>query len=313
MTWLILTLVAPIFDALNIYTDNYTSDVYFKGRDSAASKYFFILFHGVAGLLFLCFSGFDFSFLSISAILLIILAGIFNSLSTLPYFRALEIDDSTNVGVFLQLFPIFFLLLSWLFLGETLEPLQIVAFVVILLAPSLIVLSSNKRSRGTKLKAAGFVALYALLSVISSLIFIQQTTEGTNYLACIGFLIIGKAIGNAVLCLIFRKWKKRMRYVARRSHGKVYFPMILAGCLNIAYTMMYNAGLMLAPTVAVASAISDSVEPILIFFLGIVLSLIWPRFGREKLDKKTVFIHLGATVIVVIGIVLLQLPTGALG
>jgi hypothetical protein len=56
-----------------------------------------------------------------------------------------------------------------------------------------------------------------------------------------------------------------------------------------------------------ASAASDSVTPVVIFFMGIVLTLIWPKFGREKLNRKNVLVHLVATMLVVIGIVLLQL------
>ena len=68
----------------------------------------------------------------------------------------------------------------------------------------------------------------------------------------------------------------------------------------------YRGALVMAPAVAVASAASDSVTPVVIFFLGIVLSIIWPNFGRENLKRKNVIVHLIATVLVVAGIVMLQ-------
>ena len=56
-----------------------------------------------------------------------------------------------------------------------------------------------------------------------------------------------------------------------------------------------------------ASVASDAVEPIVIFFLGLLLTLIWPKFGREKMDRKTIIVHLVATILVVVGIVLMQM------
>jgi hypothetical protein len=68
----------------------------------------------------------------------------------------------------------------------------------------------------------------------------------------------------------------------------------------------YRAALFMAPSVAVASAASDSSTPIVIFFMGILLTLIWPEFGREKLNRKSIIVHLIATILVVVGIVLIQ-------
>ena len=62
----------------------------------------------------------------------------------------------------------------------------------------------------------------------------------------------------------------------------------------------------MAPSVALASAASDSTTPIMIFFMGIVLTILWPNFGREKLNRKSVLVHLIATVLVVAGIILIQ-------
>jgi hypothetical protein len=41
--------------------------------------------------------------------------------------------------------------------------------------------------------------------------------------------------------------------------------------------------------------------------MGLLLTLIWPKFGREKLQKKVILVHFIATILVVIGIVLMQL------
>ena len=94
-----------------------------------------------------------------------------------------------------------------------------------------------------------------------------------------------------------------------QSKRKVVRPMLVNSILGVVADFTYRTALATAPAVALASAISDSSEPIVIFFMGIILTLIWPKFGREKLNKKTVLVHLIATILVVIGVAILQIQT----
>ena len=82
--------------------------------------------------------------------------------------------------------------------------------------------------------------------------------------------------------------------------------MLANFCIGTAKEFTYRAALATAPTVAMASVASDSSEPIVIFFMGLLLTLLWPKFGREKLDKKSIIVHLVATALVVTGIIILQ-------
>ena len=58
--------------------------------------------------------------------------------------------------------------------------------------------------------------------------------------------------------------------------------------------------------VAIVSVVANASMMILTFVLGIILTIIWPNFGREKLKKRRVLAHLVATVLAVIGIIMLQ-------
>ena len=83
-------------------------------------------------------------------------------------------------------------------------------------------------------------------------------------------------------------------------------PLSINCLVRVVQQFAYRGALIAAPTVAIASVASDSAEPIVIFFMGLLLTLIWPKFGREKLQRKTVLVHLIATILVVVGIILLQ-------
>lgn len=306
MNWLILVVLANLSDSLRIYLDNYVSDVYFKKYRTFSQKLFYGITGIIAGIIILIVTGYNFVGADYGAIGLLILSGFFSVFSSIPYLKTLELDDSTNLGIFIQLSPILYLVLGWFFLGESFSPMQLVAFAIILAAPMLIILTTRKRSRHTKIKAVFYAFLYVLIAVIGNLIFVVGNDNNTDFVSSIGFLALGKGLGDIVLIAIQPKLRRRFFTVVKKSKYKVLRPMTADYIISLIKDFTYRGALVAAPTVAIASAAADSTEPIFIFFIGIVLTLIWPNFGREKLDRKSVIIHLTATVLAVIGIILLQ-------
>ena len=310
MSWLILVAIAVLFDVFRIFTDNYISDVYFKEREVAAQKMFSAFGKTIVAIIILIVAGFSFTQFDLNIFWLMLLAGALFSLAEIPYYLALGIEDSTNLGIFIQLAPVLYLILGWFFLGDTFSPIQLAAIAIILVAPILIVATSRKRSRKVKLHAIFLAFIYVLISVIGNLIFVSTNAENfdTHLLVEeIALTILGTGLADILIMFLMPKWRLRYRHVIKKSKGKVRFPLAASMIVGIVKSFAYRSALVAAPAVALASAASDSVEPIVIFFMGVILTLIWPKFGREKLDRKTVRIHLIATILVVIGIVLMQL------
>ena len=312
MNWLVLVAAAVLFDTFRIFIDNYISDVYYKGREVAAQKMFSAYAKTIIGAIILGISIYNFGFgqLDLPTALLLILSGVLSSIAEIPYYVALGIENSTNLGIFIQLAPIFYLVLGWLLLGETFSPIQLIAIAVILIAPLLIVMTSRKRSRKVKLRAILFAFLYVIISVIGNLIFVKVNAgelETSILIEEIALVVLGVGLTDMVTMLVLPKWRKRYYHVKKASKNKVLVPLGASLTVGVLKTFAGRMAFIAAPAIALASAASDSIEPIVIFFMGLVLTLIWPKFGREKLDKKTVLVHLVATVIVVIGIVLIQM------
>ena len=306
MIWLFLVGIATILDSARIFVDNYSSDVYFKGRGSVSQKLFYGYAFIIGAFILAAVTGFDFNANYWLNYLLFFASGLLSGIAGIPYYKALELDDSTNIGIFTQLAPIFYLVIGWFTLGENFSPYQLVAFAVIILAPLLIIATTRKRSRKIKIKAVFYALLYVLIAVIGNVIFVKENTPDLNFLTEILFVFLGKGVSNLIIVYSRPKWHRRFYAVLKSSRKKVLRPLISNSIIGFTKDIMYRQGLILAPSIAVASAASDSAEPIVIFFMGIVLTLIWPKFGREKLDRKTVIIHLIATILVVAGIVLLQ-------
>lgn len=306
MDWLILIAIAVVADSSRIFIDNYISDYYFKGKTAVAQKYFFCFAFIIIGIICTLIGGVDFSNIPFHIYLLFILSGACGVIAGIPYYRALELSDTTDFGIFMQLSPILYLILGWLFLGQSITPIQTLAFLIILAAPFLVIISSKKRSRNVRMKAVFYAFLNVLITTIGALIFVKQNTTDINFITEMAFVFIGKGLGNIVIMALAPKWRKRYHYVAKTSHQKVLRPLIATFISGIAKDFATHLALVLAPSVALVSAISDSTKPIFIFFMGILFTLIWPKFGREKLNKRAILVHLVATILVVIGICLIQ-------
>ena len=307
MTWLLFVAITVIIDSIRIFIDNYVSDVYFKGRDAAAQKLFYGYLLIPFAIITLIITGFNFDVTPLNVALTLFVGGLINGFSGIFYYKTLEIDDSTNLGIFIQLAPVFYLVLGWLFLGESFSPIQLIGFAIIMAAPLIIVLSSRKKSRKIRIKAILYSFLYVFIAVVSNLIFIRGNDKtDASFVTTISIVLLGKGLADLLIVWCKPKWHRRWYQVVKQSHKKVFRPMLANFCVGTAKEFTYRAALATAPTVAMASVASDSSEPIVIFFMGLLLTLIWPKFGREKLDKKSIFIHLIATVLVVTGIVILQ-------
>lgn len=307
MEWLLCIAIAVFAGASCIFIDNYISDYYFKGRSANAQKNFYIIPFLIIGIVCLCSTDVDFVNIPPYVYLLFIISGAITALGGIFYYKALEISDSTDFGIFAQLSPVFYLILGWLFLDQEITGTQFIAFLIIFAAPILIILTTKKRSRQTKIKAISFVIADILIDAISVTIFVGFNTTDVNFVTEMGFVYIGKSLGNLIIMLLNPKWRKRYRYIVKSSHYKVYYALIGDLIINTVNLFAKNLALVLASSIALTSAIISSAKPIVIFFLGLLFTLLWPRFGREKMKKKVILVHLIATVLVVIGIYLIKL------
>ncbi len=307
MSWLAILAIAVISDALRIFIDNYASDYYFKEKGAVSQKIASGLILPITGIIVLIVNGFNPSAVDPIAITLLLLSGLLGSLAGIPYYRALELDDSTNIGLFFQFSPILYLLFNWLFFGQSFSIMQLIGSIVILGAPLMVVLTAKKRSRKVRIMAATYAFISILLYVVSGVLFVQTNTAELGLFNEISLVLIARGLSDLIIIGSRKHWRRRLAKVVKSSRRKVLIPIGASLLMRIIQEFSYRIGLIIAPTVAIASAASDSVEPIVIFFMGLLLTLIWPKFGREKLQKKVILVHFIATILVVIGIVLMQL------
>lgn len=307
MNWLVVLAIAVVSDALRIFIDNYISDVYFKEKGAVSQKIVSGIVTPILGIIILIVTGFNFTEIPPVALTLLLMSGVLGSLAGIPYYKALEIDDSTNIGIFFQFSPILYLIIGWAIGDEQFSIIQLLACFIILAAPLLVVITAKKRSRKVRIKAALLAFISIIFYVASGETFIQGNVDGINIFSEIGLVLITKGLSDLLIIGSRRKLRRRLAKVVKSSRRKVLFPINISIVVRVIQEFSYRIGLIIAPSVAIASAASDAVEPAVIFFMGLLLTILWPKFGREKLQKKTVLVHFIATVLVVIGIVILRI------
>lgn len=307
MNWLVVLAIAVVSDALRIFIDNYISDVYFKEKGAVSQKIVSGIVTPILGIIILIVTGFNFTEIPPVALTLLLMSGVLGSLAGIPYYKALEIDDSTNIGIFFQFSPILYLIIGWIIGDEHFSIIQLLACFIILAAPLLVVITAKKRSRKVRIKAALLAFISIIFYVASGETFIQGNVDGINIFSEIGLVLITKGLSDLLIIGSRRKLRRRLAKVIKSSRRKVLFPINISIAMRVIQEFSYRIGLIIAPSVAIASAASDAVEPAVIFFMGLLLTILWPKFGREKLQKKTVLVHFIATVLVIIGIVILRI------
>ncbi|MCQ2571233.1 MAG: DMT family transporter [Candidatus Saccharibacteria bacterium] len=302
MLWLILCITAALIWSVGAFIDNYITDVIFKGKTPQGMKAlngpFYLIIATIVGII--C----KIQFPEVSQIVLLLISGALSSVSSLAYYQALKNEEATGAAIFYQLQPVLFLIIDFILFGETISLRQIIGFAVILLAPVLVVFARKRaKSRRMALNAAALLVLYVIIATVSAEIAVRSTSN-VDYKAVFVIYLIGRGISDCLLGLI-PKFRKRHKYIMKHNKKTYIGVVAINQCLSAAADFIYRYGLVIG-VAALGSAVTNAAELILTFILGIILSIIWPNFGREKLHKHLIIAHAVAIVLCVVGIIIIQ-------
>ena len=302
MLWIILCLAAAALWSLGAFFDNYQTDVIFKNKLPEAMKRINGPFYVVIAIAIAII--FRIQLPAIDQIGFLLLSGIVNSVATLFYYAALKNEEATGAAIFYQLQPIFFLIIEFVLFGEKISAMQILGLVLILAAPLVVVFSRKRASaRRTEMRAAILLIVYVLMATVSGEIAIRMG-RGLDFIPVFVFYILGRGLSDCVISSIPRL-RRRHKYVMKHNK-KTYLSCVLVNqCICTCAEFAYRYGLIIG-IAAIGSALTNAAELILTFIFGIILSIIWPKFGREKLNREVVLAHVIAVILCVIGIIVIQ-------
>jgi len=304
MLWIIFPLTTAILFSLCNFTENAVVDNYCKKLRPQCLKVAYLGFDIIILLAFLIWQGSALlSGLEISGILTLMAAGAVGTLGGIPYLLALKKDNTTGVTLLTQMAPIMSLAFGMMFLRQMPSLNQGFAFALIMIGMLLAVVQTGRKFIKIELKTGSLMAMACLSWVLSDVIFVSGAGD-INFWTGFFWLSVGAFVTNAFMALIFKSWREDLKKFWKRNKKKKFAGLTAIYGTWFVAEIMWRMG-MLAVPIAIMSVTANVMQLIATFILGIILTMLWPKFGREKLEKKTIFRHALATIIVIAGIILI--------
>lgn len=293
-------MIAAATMSTTTFFDNFNVDVVFKKRSPLSQKVIYAILELVAVIVLLIVHPPVFD--SIDAVFFVILSGASYAAALIPYYYALKHGNAVIAEIFEQTMPIFSLLAGFLFLGEALSANQFFAFGIILIAEFITIFAKKKRDKASSLKAAGFSLLAVLLWVAADLFFAKAGNN--DYMSALFLILVGRMIVDSIFTFTHREERRHCLRLFKQSGLKKLWPTVVDFILEVGSDVTYRLALLLAP-IALVSVTYKATELVFVFIFGIILTKIWPKFGREKLDKRTLIVNGVAIVLLITGIFLI--------
>jgi drug/metabolite transporter (DMT)-like permease len=309
MSWVFFAFCGPVLWAISVHLDKYLVERFFKDSDVAIMVLFTAL---VVVLALPIIWYFEPTVLdpSLGSIALIALAGILYMTGMLFYLRALQNEEASVVAPFFQTGPLFGYVLAYLVLGETLSPRQLLGGALIIVGALFVSLrfaptqpspaSGRGDGRGFKTRLAALMVTCGFIMALSSLIF-KVFALKVEFWTTTFWMFVGEGIFGAVLLLI-PSYRKQFMALLRTNTAALLSINGSNELINLGGGLGNRYALLFAP-LSIVQAIG-STTTLFVFIFGVVLSVFFPKFGRETLSGRELVQKGVAATFVAIGVAL---------
>lgn len=300
MSWFYLALLVPLLSAvLNLLDDNLLKFVY-------RNPYLATVSIGLFGSLPLLSRFFiDAHLLPVSLAILSITAGFLTLVFYYFYFKGLASDSPSVVVALLSLTPATIPFFAHFIVHEQLLPMQIVGFMIVLLASLGLAVSDLRKFQFSK----------ALIYVVFAVIFIDIASIMTKYVyqradfyPAYLYFSVGMGLGGIFYLLINLAENKRVGLEIAASIKKLLPIIIITEMLGIAAEFTVNLAISRGPVSLVR--VIESIQPMFVLLIALALYPFWPKYFREakegKLIKKLILMT-----IIIIGLGIISLSSKA--
>lgn len=293
MNWLFFALLSPAIFAISTYIDKFLLEK--QNISPTVITIYGGIFAFAAGLLVLLLTGFypiDFK-----SLLIILTSGFLTSIYLLPYYKALQIDETSLVVSLLYLYPVFVLFLSYVFLGESLTVRQYIGSFFVIIAGSLLSIEKTKGEKAKLKKSAWYVLISAFLFACAQVLYKFGVTE-IPFWNTLPYEAFGIAIGSLVIVL-YKNNREVFKKETNRFKKKVF---IFIGINELVYILARYTGYYAISLITVGLvSVLASLESLFVLVYGIILSVWLPNVLKEAVIKKTLGLKFISMLMIVIG------------
>lgn len=299
--WLLLAFLGPVSWAVSTHIDKYLVDRYFHDSDTAVLMLFTAL-AGVALLPLIWWIEPGILKPTPTAMLVMTVSGILYMGAMLFYLRAIQSEEASVVAPLFQASTLFTFLLGYLFLHERLGWAQLAGGGLIVTGALGLSFQGGTRVRRLKTRlillmlAATFVL--ALSTVLFKFFAVRDDFWTTTFWTFVGEGLFGAAL------LARKSYRRQFAALFRRNPGAVVGINAANELINLGAGLGVRYAALLAP-VALVSAIS-STTTVFVFAIGILLTVFFPRLGREDLSAGNLAKKGLGALLIAAGVILIE-------
>ncbi len=279
MDWFLLALLAPLFFAVvNLIDDNLIHHVY-------RGPYFAVIISGLFGaipLISLLFK--ELEPLSASLAVAGMTAGFLTAVYYYFYFKALEVEYPSVVIAMFSLTPATVPILAYFFLDERLSYMQLLGFMIVLLASLGLALTEVKKMKFTKALVPVLIAasIFDVVAILSKYTY-DHTTFYNGYM----LFSLGMGLGALFFMFILRYLKtENVLKDLKRNSFKIITLMVIAEAIAIAAEFTQNLAISRGPVSLVK--VIEGIQPIYVLLIALIFYPVVPKYFREAKEGNLV-------------------------
>ncbi len=299
--WLLYAFSGPLLWAVSTHIDKYLVDKYFRDADTNV----LILFTALIGAALLPVIYVVQPHVLSPApgpIAVMMFSGALYISAILFYLRAIQSEEASVVAPLFQASTLFTFMLGYIFLHESLKPGQIFGGALILIGALGLSLNNGMNFKGFNVRVVVLMLGCTFVLAVSSVMFkyfaIRDDFWTVTFWTFVGQAFVGLAF------FARPAYRRQFADLFRANPGAVIGINAANELVNLGAGLGVRYASMLAP-VALVSAIS-STTTFFVFSFGILLTLFFPKLGREDMSARNLVRKAVGATLIAGGVILIE-------
>ena len=296
-SWLIYTIITYFLWALTNVIDKSFLDKKFK------SPFIYALFGGLFHLVVIILIPFvGFSMPTLSNIIIGLFAGALLFACLVPYFKALSCDDASIVVPLGSMTALVVLVLSSIFLGESLSGRELVAFFLFLSGGFLLSIKNSGFKKIQFTPALKYILISSFMFACT-LILMKYTFNNVPFFE--GFILL--RMGTVLACVILLANKENWTHLKIQYRGLALRPKLVFASnqiIGISGHFFFNLAICLGSVSLISAA--QGTQYLFLFLLALICTRFFPKLFKEELNKEIIAKKAIAILLISIAVYLLN-------
>jgi uncharacterized membrane protein len=283
MSWFFVALVAPFLFSIVNHAEKIILSRFFRGSGSGGLMIFIGVVAVPVAIAIRIFIGPTASNLSDSIIL--IGSGFLFSVASFLFLKTLEDHDASYVVPFWQLTPVFAFFFGIVLLEEYIETGKIAGSLIVICGAIFLSFNFSGKKVSFDFRSIITMTLSSLTLALSYVSFKFISIEAIFWES-----LFWNQIGIALFSFVFflvPKYREEFFISFRENSHKIMALNTAVQVVDLAGVIVANFAVRLAPA-AIVILVEYSFQPLFVFLLGLIFSVLFPKFVSEDLSRRVV-------------------------